>query len=72
MGPIVINGVAMAENCAGLVDEFSSDEQWAKSECARRDLTYLSHETYKTGASHQVWIAVQDGHERFELKLNRK
>lgn len=40
-------------------------ETWARAECERRGLKYLSHEVYGL----EIWIAVQDGWERYELKI---
>lgn len=48
-----------------------SDREWAEDQCRERGVRYLSHETYITGSSHQVWIAVEDWSGRYELKLNR-
>lgn len=48
-----------------------TDEEWAKRYCRDRELRYLSHEVYITQTSHQVWIAVEDGSGRYEVKTAR-
>lgn len=47
------------------------DEVWARDQCKQRGLRYISHETYRTKLNHYVWIAVWDGADRYELRLNR-
>jgi len=49
----------------------ADDETFARAICAERNLQYLSHESYQTLTSHEVWIAVADCGDRFELKLPR-
>lgn len=49
----------------------SSDENFARVHCLTQGMHYLSHETYRTQTSHQVWIAVEQDGERFEVKLSR-
>lgn len=48
-----------------------SDNEWARHYCTQRELRYLSHETYRTMTTHEVWIAVEDYTGRFELRLAR-
>ena len=52
----------------GLIED---DGTWARLYCASAGLRYLSHETYKTGASHEVWIAVEDATGKYEIRLKR-
>ena len=47
------------------------DHEWALAYCQEYGVRYLSHETYRTMKSHEVWIAVEDHSGRYELKLKR-
>jgi len=48
-----------------------SDYDWAQAYCLQNGLRYLSHETYRTMTTHEVWVAVEDYTGRFEVRLNR-
>ncbi len=53
-------------------DAEDDDLKWAKAQCSERGVRYLSHETYRTEATHEVWIAAEECGERFEVKLKRE
>jgi hypothetical protein len=48
-----------------------TDWEWSQRYCSNRGLRYLSHETYVTMTTHEVWIAVEDWSGRYELRLRR-
>lgn len=49
-----------------------NDETFAREACRALAVTYLSHESYVTMTSHEVWVAVSDGWERYEIILKRE
>ena len=61
--------LAAQERLAAL--EAAADLEWAKAYCAERGWQYLSHETYQTMTTHEVWIAAASGCERFEVKCKK-
>lgn len=47
------------------------DEIFARTYCAEKGYWYLSHETYVTLTSHEVWIAVEKDGDRWEVQVSR-
>jgi hypothetical protein len=47
-----------------------SDADTAKAHCEKLGVRYLSHESQWTLRAHEILIAVEDGPERYEVRLS--
>jgi hypothetical protein len=48
--------------------KYNEARKWAEDYCARHGLRYLSHEHYVTMTTEWVFIAVEDGTGRYEVR----